>query len=240
MERGRGIALWRQIEQQLTADIAAGVYPEGSRLPTEPELASRFAVNRHTLRRAIRALGDQGLVRVEQGRGTFVQENVVDYMIGRRTRFSEIISSQNRTPGGQLLRAYEVDAPSTVAKALKVRQGTRCSCLETVSEVDSRPVNLATNYFPVKRFPGLIDVYAETGSITKTLAHFGSGDYERRTTKITARLPDSEEAKLLRQPVNRPLLISESVNVDRDGAPIQYGIARFASDRIQLIVETGA
>ena len=240
MERGRGIALWRQIEQQLMADIAGGLYPEGSRLPTEPELASRFAVNRHTLRRAIRALGDQGLVRVEQGRGTFVQENVVDYMIGRRTRFSEIISSQNRTPSGQLLRAFEVDATGVVAKALKLRQGTRCSCLETVSEVDSRPVNLATNYFPVKLFPNLIDVYAETGSITKTLERFGAGDYERRTTKITARLPDSEEAKLLRQPVNRPLLISESVNVDCDGAPIQYGIARFASDRIQLVVETGA
>ena len=54
LERGKGVAVWRQIEQQIADDIARGVFAEGSRLPTEPALAERFGVNRHTLRRAMR------------------------------------------------------------------------------------------------------------------------------------------------------------------------------------------
>src|SRR3546814_2598248 len=79
LERGGGFALWRQIAHTLGEEIARGDHPPGSRLATEAELSTRFAVNRHTVRRAVAELGAQGLLRVEQGRGTFVQENVIDY-----------------------------------------------------------------------------------------------------------------------------------------------------------------
>src|SRR3546814_8669073 len=65
----------------LADEIRTGQWGEGARLPTEAELAARFRVNRHTLRRAIGGLVDRGLVRVEQGRGIFVRENVLE--IGR-------------------------------------------------------------------------------------------------------------------------------------------------------------
>ena len=238
IERGHGVAVWRQIEQRLADDIAAGLYPEGSRLPTEPELAERFSVNRHTLRRAMRALADKGLVRIEQGRGSFVQEHVIDYMIGRRTRFSEIISSQDLRPGGRLLRAYDLTAEAEVAEALSLQQGMPCLCLETLSEADGRPMGVATNYFPAKRFPDLIPVYAETRSISKALAHHGVGDYARQVTRVTARMPNEQEAELLKQPANRPVLVTESINVDGEGQPVQYGITRFAADRMQIVFET--
>jgi GntR family phosphonate transport system transcriptional regulator len=238
IERGTGIALWRQIEQQLADDVATGIYPEGSRLPTEPELAERFGVNRHTLRRAVAGLVEQGLLRVEQGRGTFVQEHIVDYLIGKRTRFSEIITKQQRNPAGRLLRAHELDADPTVAKGLNVKVGTPCLLLETVNDVDGRPLSTSSNYFPAKRFPELIPIYAETRSITKALTHHGAGDYVRRTTRVTARLPDPEDARLLKQPANRPVLVVESVNVDADGKPVQFCVARFVADRMQIVFET--
>lgn len=238
IERGRGIALWRQIERQLADDITMGLYPGGSRLPTEPELAERFGVNRHTLRRAIAALAEQGLVRVEQGRGSFVQEDLVDYMIGRRTRFSEIISSLDRTPSGRLLRAYETPADSQIAKELGLKAKTLCIFLQTLNEVDGQPVSVGTSYFPAKRFPQLIPVYSETRSITRALEHHGVGDYVRRTTRVTARMPDVDDAAHLRQSRSRPILVVESINVDREGVPVQYGVGHFASDRIQLVFET--
>ncbi len=238
IERGRGVALWRQIEQQLSEDVKAGLYPEGSRLPTEPELAERFGVNRHTLRRAVAGLVEEGLLRVEQGRGTFVQENVVDYLIGKRTRFSEIITKQQRNPAGRLLRALEVEAGEAVAKALKIRSGTACILLEILNDVDGRPLSVSSNYFPAKRFPDLIPVYAETRSITKALTHHGAGGYTRRTTKIMARLPDAEDAKALKQPASKPVLVVEGVNVDEAGKPVQFCIARFIADRMQIVFET--
>ncbi len=238
IERGTGVALWRQIEQQLAEDVTAGVFPEGSRLPTEPELAERFGVNRHTLRRAVSGLVEQGLLRVEQGRGTFVQENVVDYLIGKRTRFSEIVTRQHRNPAGRLLRAYELEAEPNIATELNLKPGTPCILLETVNDVDGRPLSTSSNYFPARRFPELIPVYSETRSITKALTHHGAGDYTRKTTRVTARLPDAEDAKILKQPASRPILVLESVNVDESGKPVQFSIARFVADRMQVVFET--
>lgn len=67
LERGAGVAVWRQIEQILAAEIAASGFGEEGRLPSEGELAKRFDVNRHTVRRAMLGLAALGLVSVEQG-----------------------------------------------------------------------------------------------------------------------------------------------------------------------------
>src|SRR5215472_9448661 len=81
IERGSGVTLWRQIAERLSRDLLSGVLKPGDRLPTELDLASRYAVNRHTVRRAVAALADQGYLRVEQGRGTFVAEHMLDYVL---------------------------------------------------------------------------------------------------------------------------------------------------------------
>ena len=70
VERGSGVALWKQIAERIEADINAGTLRPGARLPTEMELAERFKVNRHTLRRALAMLTDQGLIEATPGRGT--------------------------------------------------------------------------------------------------------------------------------------------------------------------------
>lgn len=61
-----------QIVTELLRAVAEGEYPPGSRLPPEAELAARANVSRLTLREAVKVLRDKGVLRVEQGRGTFV------------------------------------------------------------------------------------------------------------------------------------------------------------------------
>ena len=100
-----GVAIWKQIAETLEKDISAGGFKPGEKMPTEAILSERFRVNRHTVRRAIGDLTARGLVRVEQGRGTFVAEDVVEFVVGESTRFTELLVSQRRTPGGHLLRA---------------------------------------------------------------------------------------------------------------------------------------
>jgi GntR family phosphonate transport system transcriptional regulator len=240
VERGSGETLWRQIARALDQDIRARRLQPGDRLPTEAQLATRFAVNRHTVRRALRTLAESGLVRVEQGRGTFVQERVLDYPLGPRTRFSQIVLASDRLPGHQMLGSAVVKADRRVAKNLGLRPGARVIALETLSFIDGRPSGIGTHYFPAARFDGLIDAYQETGSVTQALARCGVADYRRAVTRIGAVMPSAADAHHLRCARNRPLLETESVNVDGDGKPIEFGLARFVSDRVQLVVQSEA
>src|SRR6202042_1025702 len=138
--RRDGVALWRQIASSLQHDIGAGVYPPGGRLPTEAELSQQFKVNRHTVRRALEELSRGGLVRVEQGRGSFVAEDVLLYAVEPRTRFSEWIRRHNKEPSGIVRQLREVPADQRVAAGLGVRSGSRVVVLERLGFADDRPV----------------------------------------------------------------------------------------------------
>ena len=50
--------LWQGIHDTLAGEIGGGRYAPGAKLPTEAELAQRFGVNRHTVRRALAALAE--------------------------------------------------------------------------------------------------------------------------------------------------------------------------------------
>ena len=89
--------------------------------------------------------------------------------------------------------------------------------------------------FCAERFPKLKAVFNETSSITSALNALGVADYERRETRILARPATAEEIRLLELPRGRPVLITEGINIDTEGAAIEYSIARFAADRVQLV-----
>ena len=71
--RAEGRRLYEHIAEALAADIAAGRYPVGSRLPSERDLAQTFGVSRPTVREALIALEIDGLVEIKVGAGIFVQ-----------------------------------------------------------------------------------------------------------------------------------------------------------------------
>jgi GntR family phosphonate transport system transcriptional regulator len=235
--RQDGISLWRQIASRLQHDIGAGVYPPGGRLPTEAELSHHFGVNRHTVRRALEELSRGGLVRVEQGRGSFVAEDVLEYAVEPRTRFSEWIRRHNMEPSGRLLQLKETAADSHVAGGLGIRSGSRVIFLERLGFADDRPVSLSQHYFPAARLRGLLDALRATPTITEALKAVGVSDYLRQITRVTARLPNTEEAELLRMPRNRPLLVTENVNVDRAGTVVEFGVSRYPTPRVQIVFE---
>ncbi|MXP63402.1 phosphonate metabolism transcriptional regulator PhnF [Roseomonas sp. M0104] len=239
LARGEGIALWRQIAAELERGITKGALGPGSRLPTEAALATRHGVNRHTVRRALESLAARGLLRIEQGRGSFVAEDVVDYPLGPRTRFSEVIRAQNREPEGRILRVSEAPAAAAVAEALRLPPGRPVLTVERLGLADGRPVVLGLHHFPLPRFAGLGAALEGHGSITRALALSGLPDYRRAWTRLTARLPTAEEATLLRQARARPVMLAEALSVDPAGRPIDFTLSRYAAGRVQVIVEGG-
>ncbi len=238
LDRGAGVALWRQIADRLGDEIRRDMFAPGNRLPTELQLAQRFGVNRHTVRRAVDRLQDDGLLRVEQGRGTFVHEPMIEYPIGKRTRFSENIRRAAARPDGEVLRTAIVPADADMADALAMHEGAAVVFVETLSRVNDRPVSLGAHHFSARRFPGMIDAFRETRSVTAVLKGYGIDDYTRRETRVIARSASTEEARLLQMAKGRPLLVTEAINVDAAGRPLEYGIARFAGERIQIVFES--
>ena len=68
-------SLSKQVADELEKMISQGVYPVGSKIPTEPELTQMFSVSRNTLREAIQSLTSAGILTVKQGDGTYVRSN---------------------------------------------------------------------------------------------------------------------------------------------------------------------
>lgn len=237
MTRQDGIALWRQIANALRQEIASGDRPPGTQLPTEAELSARFDVNRHTVRRAIEELSRGGLVRVEQGRGSFVAEDVIDYTVSSRTRFSEWIRRHNKEPSGRVVQLRELAADAAIATALNIRQGGKVVLMERLGLADDRPVSLTSHYFPAARLRGILEALRNTAGITEALKSVGVSDYLRQSSRLTARMPSAEEADLLRMPRSRPLLVSENLNVDRTGQVVEFGIGRYPTPRVQIVFE---
>lgn len=237
LERGSGVSVWRQIEQILAAEIAANGFGEDGRLPSEGELAKRFDVNRHTVRRAMLGLAASGLVSVEQGRGTFVQSGAIDYTIGRRTRFTENLNRHNHAAVGKMLSAARVKADPATAKALGLRAGAYVYRIESIHEADGVPLTYARSAYPAARFAELPAALERTERATDALAEYGVADYLRKWSRIGSVLPEAAIARRLGINKQQPVLWVENVDVDVDGTPIKYGTTYFAADRVQLLIE---
>lgn len=238
MIRRTGSPLWQFIADSLAQEIRDRIFAPGDRLPTEPELAQRFGVNRHTVRRAVASLQDEGMIRIEQGRGTFVQDDIVDYPLSKRTRFSEIVERQARLPSGTLLRTVTIPADADAAEALQIAVGAPVGLIETVGKVDGQPISLVAHHFALDRFPNLFAAYEIDRKITPMLSRLGVPDYLRKTTRVTARTPDTYEMRHLRLARGTPVLCLEAINVDGEGRPVEYGLTRFSSNRVQIVIDT--
>lgn len=229
--------VWKTIAGSLDAEISAGHYAPGARLPTEAALAARFDVNRHTVRRALADLVERGLVHTRRGAGAFVTATPTDYPLGRRTRFHRNILDAGRTPSRRVLALETRAADAREARALGIAPGARVHLYEGLSFVDGAPLVIGRSVFPADRLPGLLARLAERPSITEALAGEGVSDYTRASTRITAKRASATQALLLAIREDDPILRSVAVNVDAAGTPVEYGHAWFAGDRVTLTMQ---
>ncbi len=231
------VPVYAQIANELRQNINQGVYQVGDKLPTENQLSERFSVNRHTVRRAIALLKSEGLLRVDQGRGTFVAGMPIRYPIGKRVRYNATMTGQGLETSFQLLRAVEIPANSSVASNLKLSSGDQVVVIERLTFVDDQPISISTGHFPLSYFPNILSFQHKMWSISQLLREVYGCDHIRNSTRVSARVVRPQDARLLRLPLNHPILLTESINVDQDGRIIEYGVTRFRGDRMELVFE---
>ena len=228
--------IWQAIADTLRREIAQGHYRPGDRLPTEAELAARFAVNRHTVRRGLSALAEAGLVHPRRGAGVFVAARPVDYPLGRRVRYHQNLAAAGQMPGREVLRIETRPGSARECAALALPEGAPVHVFEGISFADGVPMALFVSVFPADRFPALPGALARERSITRALAQAGVADYTRAVTRLSAERASATDALRLRLPEGAALLRTQAVNVDPAGRPVEFGTTWFAGERVTLTV----
>lgn len=229
--------IWRSIAAELRGDIAEGRYGENEKIPTEAVLAARFGVNRHTVRHAISALVDEGLVHPRRGAGVFVTARPTDYPIGKRVRFHENLRAAGREPAKEVLSLETRAATAGEARALDVDDGALVLAYRGLSKADGLPIALAEGLYPLTRLPGFEVAVANAKGITAALAEIGVSDYTRKSTRVTATLATAIQALHLQINEGAALIRTSSISVDQRGCPIELGRTWFAGDRVNLTLE---
>lgn len=108
---------YQQIAAQLEQELR-GQYRCGDYLPPEQQLADRYQVNRHTLRRAVDELVERGWLQRRQGIGILVLMRPYDYPLHANARFSQNLLDQGSDPTSERLLAVLRPCVEHVAKAL--------------------------------------------------------------------------------------------------------------------------
>jgi GntR family transcriptional regulator, transcriptional repressor for pyruvate dehydrogenase complex len=169
--------LYRHIADQLRAQIAAGAYAPGARLPPERDLAPHFGVSRATVREAVIALEVEGLVEVRMGSGIYVVgAGAIDASRPRTSAFGPL----------EILRARQVverELAATVARIPRrgvVVQGLR----EAITQMEA---DLARAVLPVRgdrQFHLCLAEGAENGPLLRVVAEL----YDERENPLFERL----------------------------------------------------
>ena len=227
--------LYFQIADKLRNDINDSTYEPGDKLPTEKNLAEIFNVNRHTIRNAIALLKEEGLIRVDRGRGMYVAATPIKYPIGKRVRYNESLKAQGIEASYQKLKAVEIPAEPAIANALNIERGATVILIERIGLADDRPISIGSSYFPAELFPHLIKFWQSYSSVSQLLKEIYDRDHIRRSTSVCARLVRDADARLLQIPAKSPILLAQSINCDRDETVVEYGVTRFSGEMMELV-----
>ena len=207
--------LYRQLMQRIRADIASGVYPVHSRIPSEAELGESYQVSRVTVRKALAELTREGLLRRMQGKGTYVCVPRLKSNLKDVTSFHEACLMMGCTPGTSVISGCSVHVEDDVRESLGL-VGNEAIEIVRLRMADGNPVMLETNRF-APRYASLLHEDL-TGSLYHLLSKQGieaaSGVHEISLCYATA-----QQAKLLDVEVGAALLQLNQVIFDQHGAP---------------------
>ncbi|MCG7505436.1 phosphonate metabolism transcriptional regulator PhnF [Mesorhizobium retamae] len=235
-DRRGASTLWRIVAEGLERDIRTGRLKPGERLPTEFDLAESYDVHRNTIRRAMTVLRDRELVRIEQGRGTFVKERKVRHHLGSKTRLTAALRDLDRVGERRFAGSQRMRVTADLSKDLKVARNRFVRKVETLTVVDDIVVSIASSYFPLPRFEGIEQLIEQTGSFTESWSQLGVNDYQRRESRISAIALSKKDAELLSMPRFHPVIFITNINVDDKDMPIVVSHTRIAPQHMELVV----
>ncbi|MFB4427000.1 GntR family transcriptional regulator [Streptomyces sp. QL37] len=211
---------------------------EGGTLPTERDLALRFAVSRETVRQALRELLLEGRLR-RQGRGTVVAGPKLEQPLSLAS-YTEGVRRQGRTPGRHLIGLDRFPCTEALAAETGIVRGEPVWHLERVLLADDERVGLESTYVSVSRAPHLNEEFDPDSSFYAYLSDrlgitFGGAEERIETVLATPR-----EALLIGTPPALPMLLIHRISRDSEGRPLERVRTLFRGDRFSFTTQLGA
>lgn len=225
--------LYLELAQVLRGELHH--YRIGDFLPGEMQLARRFAVNRHTLRRAVDELINEGRLLRRQGKGTQVLQRPLVYPLQADSAYSDALAALGVRTEARLLDRRQLSASAEEARHLQLAEGAALIELSTLRLLDGEPVSLIRHRYCASHAELLADY--QGGSLRRYLGERGL-PLTRRFSLIGARLADRDEAAQLLMPLRMPLLSVFTLSCDASGRPLEIALSASRSDRFQYQVTT--
>lgn len=250
--------MYRQIAEDLRAQIESGALEPGQQLRTELELREHYGASRNTIRDAIKLLTTWGLAELRPGQGTFVVQKIEPYITTLTGSpkvpilYGEVDDSAAGETAGRARMFYSTDpqveiqkAPAGIARLLQIAEGSQVISRHQKRFIDRTSWSMQTSFYPmgfvVKGADRLIqaeDIAIGTMKYleqTLGLKQVGYCDW------ITVRTADSTEAAFFSLPPDGRIGIFEVFRTayDQTETPMRLSVTVYPTDRNQFIVNVG-
>lgn len=206
-EMGFPLPKYARVVTELQRRIREGVYGPGDMLPSESQLVREFGVGRTTVVRALQMLQQEGWITREQGVASYVK-GVPAKRPGATRPGRALLDRPETGEGLRVAEARPAPLPANVAVLLGLAEGTAGVVRRLVTERDGEPVELVTFWFPEPVASGtdLATPTPLTAGVRQHLRTLKQLRADHITERLSARLPSTQEADLLRIEHSAPVL----------------------------------
>ncbi len=225
---------YRRIERALRERIS-GLSP-GERVPSDAELCVEFRVSRMTARHAMQRLAEDGLIRREPGRGSFVARPPAHRRSNRLMTFTREMTRAGRVPSSVVLTRVIRPSSSAEAASLGIPVRQPVVHLRRLRLADGEPIALESTVLIGPTAAAVMTADLAGGSLHETLGQAGFV-LRRGTGTISAAAATAQDARLLALRTGDPLLVEQRVISDERGRRIEATESRYAADRYGLDVQ---
>lgn len=210
--------LYSQLVSRIRRNLENGVWKLGDRIPTEQQLCGEFGVSRITVRRAVEALEEEGLLVRRQGKGTFVSAPYVSHGSCRPINsFHEACERLGKKPSSRVLFSGERPSTGRDRRELEIRGNGNVVAVSRIRFADGVPVVLERNRFSMA-YSYLPDCDL-SGSLYNLLRGYGVEPVSA-VHDISLVFADEETARLLQISAGDPLVLLHELVYDDRGRPI--------------------
>ncbi|MDH2443213.1 GntR family transcriptional regulator [Amnibacterium sp. CER49] len=218
----------------LLSAVQRGVYPAGSRLPSERQLSERLGISRATLRVALLQLAAEGHLQSSAQRGWFVSVGQFGEAPSTLQSFSEIAEARGLRATSKILSRRERAADFQESERLHVAPGSRVLELVRLRGMDETPLCVDTAVLPMPKAAPLLDLDLTDRSLYEVLRSTCGIEVRRSSYTIRAKAAERRVAELLEVPVGSPLLVGRETTYTGDGRPVNLGYAQYRGDAYEF------
>lgn len=195
VDRDDPLPLWTQVQRDLRRRAGRGEFDDA--FPGENVLVSQYEVSRNTVREALRALREEGLVTAERGRAPrLVRGREIQQPVGALYSLFESVRAAGLTQRS-VVRRLEQQTDGLVAVRLGLEESTPLVHLERLRLADDEPLALDRVWLPASLGAALLDVDFTHTSLYEELAGRAGVRLQGGEEQIRAALPSPAERALL-------------------------------------------